>query len=213
MIATRKTVITSSVLRGCVLPIILLCSTLELTTAAAQAQAVPTDDASLTKPNVGRASAGTELVTVPHLELSMVEHPGFGSFAPLPDEAYRSSQATPGLLISMIDHQASDANRRSEAAAQPSADIDRSESFDLYKAMVHDLKTSRYGFLSWTDLKSFARNPADRNLFLSSASLEADARMTDDQPEVQFRPFAQIRLGDYTLPIFLHVTDDQNCCR
>jgi len=213
MIVTRKAAITSSVLRRCVLPVIVLCSTVWLATAAAQAQALPADDASLTKPTVGPDSAGTKLATVPHLELSMAEQPGFRSFVTPTGEAYRSSQAAPGLLISMIDHQAPDATRRPEAVAKPSADVAPSDSFDLYKAMVHDLKTSRYGFLSWTDLKSFVPNPTDRSLFHSSASLEADARTTDDQPEMQFRPLAEIPLGDYTLPIFLHVTDAQNCCR
>jgi len=157
---------------------------------------------------------------------------------------YRSSQAEPGLgpslLIGMIDHEASTATRRSGTVAAHSTDDNGHESVDFDTAMDRALRAivlkrtpsldssdslagffkrmPRYGFLSWTDLRSFARTPTyqvdgDHTVLHSGTLPEADARMSVDQAKTQFRPLAEIRMGSYNLPIVLSVPNSQNCCR
>ena len=159
------------------------------------------------------------------------------AFASLDDG---SSRAEPSLLIGMIDHEASTATGRSGTVAVHFIDNNDYESVDFYRAMDRALRAivlkrapwldssdrlaaffkrvPRYGFLSWTDLRSFARTPTyqvdgDHTVLHSGTLLEADARMSVDQAKTQFRPLAEIHVGSYYLPIVLSVPDSQNCCR
>jgi hypothetical protein len=210
MTVKPKNSTSSYVLRQYICPIVVLCSSVCLTTVA-RAQSLPTDNFALTKSTTGWASGTTAPNPAPRLELSMAESSSFGSWVTPPDESRRPSNA-PGLLISMIDRKAPSAGTHSEKVSV-AAKTKSSSEFDLYKAIVAEQRNSQPGFLSSADLKGMAINPTDRSLFSSNASLEVGATTSEDQAEPHVKPLAQVHIGDYGLPVFLHVTDAQECCR
>lgn len=213
MTVKRKSAISSLVLRQCNSLIIVLCSTVCLMAPAAHGQGLPADNFALTKSTLGWGSGTTATDAVPRLELSMAEHSNFASWITPPDESRPPSATTPGLLISTIDRKAHSVSARSNPVSAQSASLTNSESFDLYKSIIDNQKNPRPGFLSWTDLKSIALNPTDHNVTPSSPSLGADTPASEDEPGLQFKPLTQVHLGDYGVPIFLHVTDARECCR
>lgn len=213
MTVTPKSAISSLMLRKYIRPIIVLCSTVCLMSSVVHAQGLTADNFTLTKPTTGWAPGATAVDSTPRLQLSMAEHSSFSPLVTPPHESRQSSTTPSGLLISMIDREAYSATTRSKSVSAQSANLDSSVSFDLYKAIVRDQKNSRPGYLSLTDLRAIVLNPSDRNLFSWSASFGAEEPTSGEQPGPQFKPLAQIHLGDYGLPILLHVTNAQECCR
>lgn len=212
MTLTSQSAVNALTLRRYIFPVIILCSTVCLATSAARAQGLSAARFDLTKSAVGRTPGMMGADIDPRLELSMAE-PSKLAFRIGAQEDSGGSANPSGLLISMIDDKATMPAKRSESVSARSAGVAGSGSFDLYKSIVDDQKSSRFGFLSWMDFRTIVLNPTDRDLFRASTSFGADAPASEDRSTPEFKPLAEVHVGDYRLPIFLRTTDAQDCCR